>query len=196
MLGDYQEALARLLLDARLRRNFFDAGQEIAGLGPDALAALRAIDPQALERVAVSLINKRRRAVEATVPHSARLWPGLARRYVELLRDDPPRVDQLDTRIGPGASELLRTLPSLLAAAREDLEAPVWIGELLALELARACSRRDGELRSLSCRYPVHELLLACDRGWLSVELEPGPHELRVDRVRLRWRALPVEVSA
>jgi hypothetical protein len=194
MLADDQEALARLLLDGGLRRRFLaeQAGEELDGLelGADELASLRAIDPAALERVAASLISKRRRAVEATVPHAARLWPALGDRYVELLAIRPARVDALDARIGPGPSELLRMLPDLLRSARCDPAAASWTGDLLALELARACSRRDGQTRSLRCRHPVHELLLACDRGWLSVDLEPGRCDYRVEPTRLRWRSV------
>lgn len=191
MLGDYQEALARVLLDADLRQRLL-AGERLdeLALAADELASLRAIGPQALERVAASLANKRRRAVEATVSHCARLWPALGERYVELLARRPAHVDELEPRLGPGPSELLRLLDDLIAAARADPAAPVWVGDLLALELARACSRRDARVRSLCCRYPVHELLLACDRGWLGVELELDAHEYRVEPTRLRWRSL------
>ncbi len=192
-LAGYQEALARLLVDPDLRRRAL-AGERVElpelELDADERASLLALDAAQLERLAASLEHKRRRAVAASVPHSARLWPALGERYVALLRERPARIEDLDATLGPGPSELLRLLAPLRAAAAADLEAPVWIADLLALELARTCSRRDGRARALRCRYAVHELLLACDRGWLGVALEPAAHAYQVDATRLRWRAL------
>jgi hypothetical protein len=194
MLADEQEALARLLVDRGLRRRWFadPSGECFADLAldPAQLASLRALDVRALERVAASLTSKRRRAILATVPHCARLWPELGDHYVELLAAAPARVEHLDPRLGPGPSELLRLLAPLRQAAARDDAAPLWLGDLLALELARACTRRDRQARSLRCEHPVHEALDALDRGWLSVELEPRAHEYVVDAARLRWRAI------
>lgn len=186
MLGDYQEALARLLVDrSRTLESFADLE-----LSAPELASLRALDPRALDRVAASLVEKRRRAVIATVPHTARLWPDLIERYRERLASAPARIEQLDPCLGPGPSELLRMLPGLLADAIVDDVAPAWIGDLLALELARACTRRDQQPRSLRCKYPVHQVLHACDRGWLSVDIDVDPHEYRLDAERLLSRSL------
>jgi hypothetical protein len=196
VLADFQEALARLLVDADLRA-VHARGSSIFShrmteldleLDPAELASLVAIPPAQLERVASSLAHKRRRAAEATVPHSARLWPELGERYLELLAVAPARVEELDPALGPGASELLRCLPQLRTAARREGLIPPWTADLLALELARACSRRDLQPRSLRCAYPVHRALAALDEGWLSVELEPGACEYLLEGARLRWR--------
>jgi hypothetical protein len=157
--------------------------------GPER-AALAALDPLEVERVAQSLLRKRRRAIEALVPHSARLWPGLGDAHQSLLERRPAQVRDLDPTLGPAASELLRLLPALVHAAQIDLAAPVWTGDLLRLELARACGRLAGGVRSLRCAYPVHELLLACDRGWVAVLVEVGAHAYRVEGGTLRWRTL------
>jgi hypothetical protein len=197
-LAGYQDALARLLVDAALRQRWA-AGELEQGDGWGALgvmvdgaeqAALAALDPRELERVARSLLRKRRRGVEGLVPHTARAWPGLGDAYEALLAGEPARVEHLDPTLGPAASELLRLLPALVHAAQTDAAAPEWAGDLLRLELARACGRLVGGVRSLRCAYPVHELLLACDRGWLGAIVEPGAHAYRVEGGTLRWRAL------
>lgn len=187
MLSDYQEALARLLVDRCCREHNRECFGDLE-LSAEELDSLRAIDPRALDRVAASLAEKRRAAVINTVPHAARLWPELGERYLEQLAAAPAHVEHLDPCLGPGPSELLRMLPRLRADARIDDGAPAWLGDLLALELARACTRRDRQTRSLRCDYPVHQVLHACDRGWLSVDIDLAPHEYRLDAERLRWR--------
>lgn len=192
VLADFQTALARLLVDARLRRAHGRGELALAldelALDEAELASLAAIPSTQLERAASSLVRKRRRALEATVPHCARLWPSLGQRYVELLAASPSRVEHHDAALGPGASELARLLPELRAAARADPLAPPWTDELLALELARACTARDGHARALCCRYLVHRALAALERGWLTVELDAEPCEYRIETSGVRWR--------
>ena len=187
-LAGYQDALARWLVDADLRGR--GAVDEPDALAPDEREGLAALDREAVERVARSLRRKRVRAVTGTVPHATRLWPGLADAYLGLLERRPATVADLDPRVGPGASELLRLLAPLVDAARVDPEAPVWTADLLRLELARACVRLAGGVRALRCQYPVHELLFACDEGWLGVVVEAHPHAYRLEPGLLRWRAM------
>lgn len=204
MLADYQQALALLLVDRELRALLRDDPAALAAawqtrglaLDGDELTSLRALDPDAVERCAAGLATKRRRAIAAAVPHSARLWPALGSTYGELLAASPARVEHLDVDLGPALSELLRFRAELVARARRDSLAPPWTAALLELELARACALRDGRERALTCAYPVHEALVALDRGWLSCALEPRPSAYLVGPERLRWRPLPINSDA
>ena len=196
MLADYQEALAQLLVEARLREqrredpSELDATWTARGLELDTheRESLRHLDPEELERAAAGLIHKRVAAVRATLPHTARLWPALELRYRELLAEAPATVAHLDAALGPGPSELLRLRVPLCHALREDPLPPAWTADLLLLELARSCTGRDARARQLRCAYPVHRALEQLDAGWLSVALEPAPCSYLVEAQRLSWR--------
>lgn len=207
MLRHYQDALALLLLDARVRERWREleadpdsvsALFEELGLELDAseCASLMGIPPDQLERAARGLADKRTAAVRATVPHTARLWPAFEAAYRELLARCPPRREQLPAQpVTPGASELLRLHTELDARLRRDALVPPWTAELFALELARACTRHDGRTRELRAHYPVHLALEAMDAGWLSRALEARPCTYRLDATGLSWRPAKVGES-
>lgn len=199
MLADLQEALALLCVTTDLRalrsdRRALDEALRARGLELDAeaLAALVDLDGLALDRFASGLANKRRRAVETVVPHSRSLWPAFGARYLELLAGRPARVEHRRPGLGPGCAELQRLMAPLRRAAAEDLEAPAWLGDLLALEAARACVRDDGRPRRLHAGFAVHRALWDLDAGWRPTQVEARALEYRVEAERLLWRS-PVD---
>lgn len=191
MLADYQEALARLCVDAKLRARARrgQLAEALADLELDTgeRASLAAIDGRQLERFAATLAQRRRRAVAASLPHSARLWPELGPSYLEFLAAHPARTSDR-SGLPPGPSEAQRAAGWLQAAALADPLAPAWTADLIALELARRCSALDGQRRRLACSYPVHEALADLDAGWLPTRLDAAAHDYRVDGASLSWR--------
>ena len=202
MLADYQQALALLLVLPELRQQLklgpeaLERAWHERGLNLDAheASSLAALDPAALERCARSLVAKRRRALLAALPHTARVWPALGPNYAELLTRQPATRASVEPALGPALSELLRLRSALLDQARLDPLPPTWLPALFELELARACTRRDARERDLVCSHPVHEVLEALDQGWLSASVDAAPTAYQIGPNFLRWRPARAEV--
>jgi hypothetical protein len=81
------EAFAMLLADPRLRATFRDAPEsaaELIGVSADARAAFLALPPEAVERQASCLIDKRAHEIRPLIPRSAAM---LGDRYATLFNE-------------------------------------------------------------------------------------------------------------
>ncbi len=188
---DFQRALVRLATDAEVRRRF-DAdpaatlrGLEVSGRAADALLS---IDPEALRRYAGSLVAKRWRSLQATVPLTARLYPGLAdahRAWAEL----HPNPGGADMRLSPGAVEGLRALSELRRACADDDLAPAYGPDLLTFEIQGAATRRDQVRRTFRARYEIHTIASELRRGIVPIDPPLAATWIRFERGMVRWKA-------
>lgn len=145
------------------------ANQHLTGR---AALALAAVDPAGLERFARSLTSKRWSALARVVPLTARVVPDLGLLYRRWLGEHPSPGDR--PGLSPGESEALRALAPLRRALLSDEGQAPWAADLLAFEAFRACSRRDGRVRTLKSVWPLDTIAQALQSGEIPLDPEPG----------------------
>jgi hypothetical protein len=191
VIGDFQEALVALALDAGTRERFLRGAPGALApfrLDDRELSMLRAIEPVALERCARGLLDKRWEELRRIVPLSARATPALARLYRGFLARHPAPVR--DGVLSPGHAEALRALDALERALRADPGAAPWAPDLLGFEVFAACSRADGLVRGGRGAYALHEIAAEIRDGRVPFDADPAPHAYRFDRAGVRHRRL------
>jgi hypothetical protein len=87
-LEDLQQALARVLTDAKLRRQFLESGDTTnASATASSLQSLQGVSGQEIERAATTLYRKRRSQTKSLLPITCQAlgeaYPRLFRTYVE-----------------------------------------------------------------------------------------------------------------
>lgn len=184
----FQSLFVALVTDDAVRARFLADPSAVAGdLPARAQAALTGIDRDALERYARSLKLKRWRGLAAIIGLTRRISPSIGTRYQRWLGQHPCPGDRLG--LSPGESEGLRSLTDLRRALRADPGEAPWADEVLAFEVYRACSHRDGQVRQLRCRFALPEIISTLEAGQIPLDPPRSPHLLRFERHRLRWRA-------
>ena len=188
MLVGFQDAFVALAADAALRRRLrTDPDSALAGFELDSRerAALTAIPIDALDRYGRSLIAKRWGEVARVVPLVQRVAPNLGDHYRAWACVTPARVTAMT--LSPGVGEALRALGAVRAALGHPAEAS-YAADLWSFEVLRAASRGDGEPRTLSSRFAIHEVAAEVERGLLPIDPAPTPTEVRCERDRIHWR--------
>ena len=189
MTPHLQEALCQLVTDGELRRRLRERGPAaLAGwrLAGEECAALCAIPPEVLERYARSLLVKRAAELTRAIPLSVRVVPTLGERYARRLASSPACFE--DSVLSPGLREALRLLAPLRAELDGDEGEAPWAGDLLALEVLRAASRADGEVRITRLSHELRPVVRDLERGLIPVEVARTPRLARCDREGVRWR--------
>lgn len=188
MLAEFQNALVALAVDRRLRRAFvIDATAALAQFELDERerATLRQLPSAELERYAQGLLAKRWSDVAQVVPLTLRIAPKVAQYYRAWLADHPAPASV--TWLPAGLAEALRSE----AAVRQRLvgdDEPGYAADLWSFEIRRAATRRDGELRTLTCRYSITTIAHDIVGGLLPIDPPRQTTALRFTATEVTWR--------
>ena len=170
-----EETLVRLLADAPQRKRFLSDRERFCaeiGLPAPERRMLLGISPEALERYARSLLDKRVSELLSAIPVTARAFPQVGDLYRAWLGRIPAPCRE-DT-LTPGLREALRAVKPLA-----PLVEPEWLSELFVYEVLRGCSLRDRKPRTLRARWPQAELYAMLTGGEIPLDPDEDPHTYR-----------------
>ncbi len=191
MREEFQNTFVQLAADEVFRAAFFDnAEQALRGrdLTRHERRALQGIPQPALERYAQSLLAKRSREFEQTIPLTLRACPSVPARYRRWLARHP--VPHEDRVLSPGLSEAMRALPTLRHAVDADPAEASYAGDVLAFEILAKASRLDGQERALTARYRVDDIVRDLRRNVLAMDPDTAPTRFHFRREGIEWRRI------
>jgi hypothetical protein len=189
MRQPFQNVYIRLCADANLRAAWrADPAGALApwGLTAREQAALEALDAEALERFAGSLLSKREDELRPHVRLTASVCPDITARYRRWLSDHPSPIH--DGLHPPGLAEALRALAPLRASLRTDPSLAPYAADVFAFEVQAAASRLDQQPRSMRAPYHLPEVMADLRQGVLPIDPPDGRVEIQFLSSGPRWR--------